>query len=54
MAALFVAALVVPASRQFFSLASPNGTMLAGWGCGCAVAIVLLLVSRLGSRRPRT
>jgi len=56
MALLFVAALLVPASRHFFSLASPNGAMLAGWGCGCALAIVFLLVGviRVGSRRPRT
>jgi magnesium-transporting ATPase (P-type) len=56
MALLFVAALLVPASREFFSLTSPNGSMLAAWGCGSALAIVLLwaVVSRIGSRRPRT
>ena len=42
MAAVFVLALLVPSSRRFFHVASPDGSMLAAWAAGSALAVALM------------
>ncbi len=42
MALGFVLVCALPAGRDFFELATPNGEMVAAWAIGAAVAVVLL------------
>jgi hypothetical protein len=45
MALGFVLVAAIPAGRDFFDLATPNGGMVGAWAIGTAVTLVLLAVA---------
>jgi cation-transporting ATPase E len=51
MALGFVVFCAVPAGRDYFELESPTGSMLAAWGIGAAVAVLLLAAALRLARR---